>query len=42
MNLTRFLKTIFLVEFVQGLIMATKEIFRKNLKQLIIRLKKDQ
>ena len=30
MNLTRFLKTIFLVEFVHGLIIATKEIFKKS------------
>ena len=33
MNLSRILKTIFLVEFVQGLILATKELFKKfNLK----------
>ena len=29
MNLSRILKTIFLVEFVQGLILATKELFKK-------------
>ena len=29
-ELTRILKTIFLMEFVQGLIIATKEIFKKS------------
>ena len=30
MNLNRFLKTIFLVEFISGLLMAIKELFRKS------------
>ena len=41
MSISRLLKTIFLIEFIQGLIMAIKELF-KNLKQLIILLKKVQ
>ena len=30
MNLSRILKTVFLVEFVSGLYMALKELFRKS------------
>ena len=30
MNLNRLLKTIFLVEFISGLFMAIKELFRKS------------
>ena len=30
MNLSRILKTIFLVEFISGLYMAIKELFRKS------------
>ena len=30
MNLSRLLKTIFLVEFISGLYMALKELFRKS------------
>ena len=41
MNLSRFFKTIFLLEFVSGLYIAIKELF-ENQRQLIILLKKDQ
>ena len=30
MNFTRVLKTIFLIEFIQGLLMAIKEMFKKS------------
>ena len=40
MKLYRIFKTIFLIEFVLGLLMAIKEMF-KNQKLLIILLKKD-
>ena len=30
MNLSRILKTIFLTEFIQGLYMAVKELFKKS------------
>ena len=41
MDLSRILRTIFLVEFISGLFMAIKELFRKS-KPLIILLKKVQ
>ena len=41
MNFVRFLKTVFLIEFISGLYLAIKE-FLKNQKLLIILLKKAQ
>ena len=35
MNLSRLLKTIFLVEFISGLYMAVKELFKKSLMKII-------
>ena len=41
MSLIRFFKTIFMIDFLTGLIMAIKEIFKPK-KQLIIHLNKVQ
>ena len=41
MKITRFLKTILMIDFISGLLMAIKEIFKPK-KQLIILLKKEK
>jgi len=40
MKITRFLKTILMVDFVSGLFIAIKELFRAKKTKLIILLKK--
>ena len=42
MTLARILKTIFLIEFVKGLIMAVKEMFRKSKTIGIYRFRKNK
>jgi len=42
MKISRFFKTIFMTDFIGGLTIAIKELFKSKKKQLIILLKKEK